>query len=44
MLLQAYADVQMNRMKRAIEKYTQRTQDRPDDAAAGPSSTRLPSS
>ncbi|MGC8644032.1 MAG: tetratricopeptide repeat protein [Isosphaeraceae bacterium] len=34
MLLQAYADVQMNRMKRAIEKYTQRIQERPDDAAS----------
>lgn len=33
MLLQAYADVQMNRMKRAVEKYTQRSQERPDDAA-----------
>ena len=34
MLLQTYADVQISRMKRAIEKYTQRTQDRPDDMAS----------
>jgi tetratricopeptide (TPR) repeat protein len=34
MLLQAYADLQMMRMKRAIESWTQRTQERPDDGAA----------
>jgi tetratricopeptide (TPR) repeat protein len=34
MLLQAHADVQISRMKRAIEKWTRRTQERPDDAAA----------
>jgi tetratricopeptide (TPR) repeat protein len=34
MLLQAHADVQISRMKRAIEKWTKRTEDRPDDAAA----------
>jgi tetratricopeptide (TPR) repeat protein len=34
MLLQAYADVQVTRMKRAIESWTQRTKERADDAAA----------
>ncbi|HMF37814.1 MAG TPA: hypothetical protein VKF17_14295 [Isosphaeraceae bacterium] len=34
MLQQAYADVQIARMKRAIESWTQRTKDRPDDMAA----------
>ena len=34
MLVQAYADVQITRMKRAIESWTKRTQDRPDDMAA----------
>jgi tetratricopeptide (TPR) repeat protein len=34
MLQQAYADVQMTRMKRAIESWTQRIRDRPDDMAA----------
>jgi tetratricopeptide (TPR) repeat protein len=34
MLLQAYADVQMTRMKRAIESWTHKTQERPDDGAA----------
>ena len=34
MLHQAYADVQISRMKRAIESWTQRTKDRPDDMAA----------
>ena len=34
MLHQAYADVQINRMKRAIDSWTQRCKDRPDDAAA----------
>jgi tetratricopeptide (TPR) repeat protein len=34
MLQQAYADVQMTRMKRAIESWSQRIKDRPDDMAA----------
>jgi tetratricopeptide (TPR) repeat protein len=34
MLHQSYADVQINRMKRAIEKWTQRCRERPDDSAA----------
>ena len=33
-LVQAYADVQITRMKRAIESWTKRSQDRPDDMAA----------
>ncbi len=33
-LQQAYAEVQITRMKRAIDSWTQRTKDRPDDAAA----------
>jgi tetratricopeptide (TPR) repeat protein len=34
MLLQAYADVQISRMKRAIESWSQRVKERPDDQAA----------
>ena len=34
MLLQAYADVQMSRMKRAIESWTQRCKEHPEDTAA----------
>jgi tetratricopeptide (TPR) repeat protein len=34
MLHQSYADVQISRMKRAIDSWTQRCKDRPDDAAA----------
>ena len=34
MLLQAYGDVQLNRMRRAIESWTQRCKDRPDDTGA----------
>ncbi|WP_165222667.1 tetratricopeptide repeat protein [Aquisphaera insulae] len=34
MILQAYAEVQIARMKRAIESWTQRTKERPDDEAA----------
>lgn len=33
MLLQTYAEVQINRMKRAIESYTQRLKERPDDTS-----------
>ncbi len=34
MLLQAYGDVQISRMKRAIESWTQRSKERPDDPSA----------
>jgi tetratricopeptide (TPR) repeat protein len=34
MLLQAYAEVQMSRMKKAIESWTQRLKERPDDETA----------
>jgi tetratricopeptide (TPR) repeat protein len=34
MLLQTYADVQLRRMKKAIDSWTQRCKERPDDAAA----------
>ncbi|QEH34006.1 Tetratricopeptide repeat protein [Aquisphaera giovannonii] len=34
MILQAYADVQIARMKRAIDSWTQRVSERPDDEAA----------
>jgi len=34
MLLQAYGEVQLNRMKKAIESWTQRCKERPDDAGA----------
>jgi tetratricopeptide (TPR) repeat protein len=34
LLQQTYADVQITRMKRAIESWTRRTKDRPDDMAA----------
>jgi tetratricopeptide (TPR) repeat protein len=34
MLQQAYADVQIGRMKRAIDSWTQRTKERPEDMAA----------
>src|SRR4051812_11885844 len=33
MLLQTYAEIQISRMKRAIESYTQRLKERPDDAS-----------
>jgi tetratricopeptide (TPR) repeat protein len=33
-LLQSYADVQMNRMRRAIDSWTQKSQENPDDPAA----------
>jgi tetratricopeptide (TPR) repeat protein len=33
MLLQVYAEVQISRMKRAIETYSQRLKERPDDAS-----------
>jgi tetratricopeptide (TPR) repeat protein len=34
MLQQAYGEVQVNRMKRAIESWTQRSKDHPEDSAA----------
>src|SRR5262249_53341420 len=33
MLLQVYAEVQISRMKRAIDSYSQRLKERPDDAS-----------